>query len=354
MNQNNRNENIEELKKRADSLFENNDFDGALHFLKMILQINPENVEILTKKGLCLTRKKQYITAIEYFKRALDLDRTYASAWKNYAYCCYLMDNFEGAEQFINAAIYFGDKCVETRELKAVLLAKRGDFRNALFSIDYCLDFEPDNSEYLSIKAGILTYFGKYIEALEIIKKSLDLNPNDSNSWNTKSVILFSLKHYEDAIKAADIALKIDPQNSIALKSRDDSIYKLERVKNYCIEDINLMNGYDFEKFLLLLFTSLNYVVEHTPLSGDQGADLVILKNGIKTVVQAKNQKAKVGNRAIQEVVASIKYYDASNAIVVTNSEFTASANELARINNVELWDRTKLTEMLDTTPIRK
>jgi len=49
----------------------------------------------------------------------------------------------------------------------------------------------------------------------------------------------------------------------------------------------------------------------------------------------------------IQEAVASKGYYDCSKAMVVTNSFFTQQAIELARRNQVELWDRNKLVTVL-------
>lgn len=111
---------------------------------------------------------------------------------------------------------------------------------------------------------------------------------------------------------------------------------------------IEKMNGYEFEEFLKNLFAKLGYKVVHTKLSGDQGADLVISKDDEKIVVQAKKYTSgKVGNKAIQEIVASIKYYNADKGMVVTTSEFTPAARELARANDIILIDKYKLKEIL-------
>jgi len=113
------------------------------------------------------------------------------------------------------------------------------------------------------------------------------------------------------------------------------------------IEDIDRMSGYDFERFLKSLFTNKGYLVEHTSLSNDQGADLVALMFGIKTVIQAKRSSSKIGNKAIQECVAAINHYQAHNGMVITNSVFTAPAIRLARSNGITLIDRTELSRML-------
>ena len=120
-----------------------------------------------------------------------------------------------------------------------------------------------------------------------------------------------------------------------------------ENFHSITIQDINLITGYEFEHFLKTLFEKMGYKVELTKLSGDQGADLIISKFGEKVVVQAKRYSKKVNNKAIQEIVAAIKHYGAERGIVITNSEFTRSAIELANSNNIELTDRFKLEKLI-------
>jgi len=100
------------------------------------------------------------------------------------------------------------------------------------------------------------------------------------------------------------------------------------------------LNGFEFEEYLKELFDKLGYVAVGTKLSGDQGADVIVMKDSIKSVVQAKKYGGKVTNKAVQEVVAAKAYYNCERAMVVTTGEFTKSAIELALSNNVELWDR--------------
>ncbi len=114
------------------------------------------------------------------------------------------------------------------------------------------------------------------------------------------------------------------------------------------IKDIDKLSGYGFENFLKSLFEKMGYKVEQTKSSKDQGADLVVSKLGEKIVVQAKRYSGKVGNKAIQEITAAIKHYEADRGMVVTNSEFTRSAMELAKSNNIELIDRYKLEKLIN------
>jgi len=122
--------------------------------------------------------------------------------------------------------------------------------------------------------------------------------------------------------------------------------------KRITIDVIDGISGYEFERVLKELFEKMGYRVIHTTLSNDQGADLIVEKFDVKTVIQAKNWQNNVANSAVQEVVAAIKHYDAHRAMVISSSGFTQSARELAQSNNVVLWDRSILSSMLDENPI--
>ena len=114
------------------------------------------------------------------------------------------------------------------------------------------------------------------------------------------------------------------------------------------LADIDHLSGEDFELRLQVLYVGLGYTVRTTPRSGDFGCDLLLINGvGRKTVVQAKRYSSNVGLEAVQQAVAAMAHYDASNAVVVTNSHFTKAAQELAASNGVELVDRDRLEALL-------
>lgn len=124
-------------------------------------------------------------------------------------------------------------------------------------------------------------------------------------------------------------------------------LFELKRLARSGINDIDKMDGKTFEKYLESIFLKLGYRVERTKYVGDYGADLVVRKDGIKTIIQAKRYKKNVGVKAIQEAVAAKGYYECQKAMVVTNSIYTKQAINLARANGVELWDRNDLVKAL-------
>lgn len=96
------------------------------------------------------------------------------------------------------------------------------------------------------------------------------------------------------------------------------------------LAEIAEMSGLEFEAFLLRLLTQMGYAIQPTPIN-DQGGDLVgNCPKGVRTVVQAKRWKDKLGNSVVQELLGAMLHYDAAAGMVITNSSFTTPARQLA------------------------
>lgn len=122
---------------------------------------------------------------------------------------------------------------------------------------------------------------------------------------------------------------------------------KITRIKKSGIQDIDQMDGFQFEYYLNELFKSNGYSSKVTKSRGDYGADLILKKNGSTIAVQAKRYSKAVGIKAIQEIAAARGFYKADKAWVVTNNTFTKHATTLAQSLGVELIDRDKLIKLV-------
>lgn len=108
---------------------------------------------------------------------------------------------------------------------------------------------------------------------------------------------------------------------------------------NYNVES---MTGVDFEHYCAeWLMKNKNFKkVVVTPPSGDYGADLVAYdRKGECWVFQCKHYGRKVTNSAVQEAVTAKAHYKAARAAVMTNSQLTEKARELAFENDVLLFE---------------
>lgn len=117
------------------------------------------------------------------------------------------------------------------------------------------------------------------------------------------------------------------------------------------IFDADKLDGHAFQDLLAKVLEANGYTdVNVTGKSGDQGGDVVAALKDQKFVIQVKRYSIdrKVTNKAVQEVMGAIAYYNCDKGIVATNSYFTLSAKELADINGVVLWDRVTISKFIE------
>ena len=105
---------------------------------------------------------------------------------------------------------------------------------------------------------------------------------------------------------------------------------------------------WEFEEYAaqLLRWSGFHHV-EVTRGSGDQGVDILAMRDERSYAVQCKHYAGKVPNKAVQEAYAGAQFYGCDVAVVLTNSYFFPSALELGDSIGVELWDRDTLRRMV-------
>jgi len=123
--------------------------------------------------------------------------------------------------------------------------------------------------------------------------------------------------------------------------------YQRIRVSRSGIAGVDRMDVKTFEAFLASLLRDLGYEVEGSRVHGDFAAELVVVKDGQRTVVEGKRWSKHLGITAVQEARAAMTDFDCEGAIVVANRQFTHQAKKLAKANGIQLWDREALVGKL-------
>ena len=106
------------------------------------------------------------------------------------------------------------------------------------------------------------------------------------------------------------------------------------------------MSPRDYEIFCASQFKKFGWKAEATVGSGDQGVDVVAKKKGLILVAQCKKFSKPVPNKAVQEVVAGIKFYKADSGVVIAPNGFTKSAEKLASANNIQLIHHSEIKNL--------
>lgn len=133
------------------------------------------------------------------------------------------------------------------------------------------------------------------------------------------------------------------------LGARDADLFEWERPRLLAVieaaaaeidlpdEDEAPEDGIAYERFCAERLARAGWRTHRTPASGDQGADVVADRDGYRLVVQCKRLGRPVGNAAVQEAAAALRYWEGDRAAVVSNAGFTPAARRLAAATGVIL-----------------
>lgn len=115
------------------------------------------------------------------------------------------------------------------------------------------------------------------------------------------------------------------------------------------LADVDKMKGEEFELYVAELLKYQGFKTAMTPPSSDYGVDIIARKGRRSIAVQVKRYKKALDQTAIREAVAgkTVRKYQCTEAMVITNSIFTKAARFLAGESGCILVDRELLGEWI-------
>lgn len=114
-------------------------------------------------------------------------------------------------------------------------------------------------------------------------------------------------------------------------------------------EEIDNMRFDEFEFYIKELFSHKGYSSSLTEkIPSEFGADVIAIKGNELIAIQCKHSRvgAKIDKQAIMQLHSEAKqYYKATKLIAIANSYFNANAINLAKVHNIEIIDRTNISD---------
>lgn len=166
---------------------------------------------------------------------------------------------------------------------------------------------------------------------------------------------IYENKRHKKTVKRQEVQRQQNVANQVrnghtVQQASIHDITQLTDTYEYSIYSVDGMEGHSFEYFCAEVLRKNGFTeVSVTKGSGDQGVDVLATKSDVKYAIQCKNYASPLGNTPIQEVCAGKLFYNCHVGVVMTNSTFTSSAQELAKATGVLIWDRAVLEKMMVT-----
>lgn len=329
------NKEIEEYNRDiiiAEHKFLNNDAEETEKLINKYLE--PHMYELKVNHGKEVTNVYKIDKKIKYNKRVLSLDLY-----------CFSPDTFKqipkkarlNRSTFDVSYTYFTQNEINKIYQKFVMKISFEMMYRLFFVFDKCIDCIN-----LNVKVKGINPANGRKEELNILSarfKNSNFNNIEIDGVNLKQFFQSHGARFTE--KMAELET-VEPfiQSEIKITNNTD---------NNMLENIDYnVDGFEFERLSGKLLLANGFEnIKVTTASQDYGADIIAYKDDVKYAIQCKKYSEKVGVKAVQEVIASKSIYGCHVAVVLTNNYFTPNAVILAKQNNVLLWDRDRLEQMV-------
>ncbi|NDJ54204.1 MAG: tetratricopeptide repeat protein, partial [Chloroflexi bacterium] len=131
---------------RAEERSRDGDYLGALADFGAALEINPQSIVALGKRGVAHVQHKRLDAALADFSHILGLDPKHALTYYNRAYVRSRQGDLQGAIDDLTEAIHLRPRNASYYNNRAVAYTKLGQFAQALADAERALELAPSDA----------------------------------------------------------------------------------------------------------------------------------------------------------------------------------------------------------------
>ena len=248
---------MEGIKNSSDAFksglkcYNDGDFESALDFFDLSLELDPNDSEVIYYKALALGNLEDFEIALDLIDKAIELDCEDDRFWNDKANFLTRLGNFKEAERCFTKAIKLNpndsvlwankgfmhyqidqyekalecyDKACKLEENVHNYVAMSNVYVdiNDLVNAEECLkkagEIDGEDIEYLTAMGHLMMYLEELDESLRYWDKILKIDSNQAEIWLFKGIVYLMKGNEDDAIECIDNAAEIDPMSILAFE----------------------------------------------------------------------------------------------------------------------------------------
>jgi len=194
-------------------------WDEAMAIFEHILTLY-ESPEVYYNLGYINTVMERYEEAITFFRRATEIDQSFARAYQRIGECLLAMGKQKKAEEYLKRAA-------------AIQLERDKHEKNRGEVLQEVMRVNPKTINIFNTLGIIYRRQGRYEEAAVQYRKALKVNPNDENIHYNLARSLFEMNNWEPALNSLRKALKLNPEFEDAKNLLEEAKKRLSRKKGF-------------------------------------------------------------------------------------------------------------------------
>lgn len=206
------NKNINVLNLLAKIYYELGNFDNSKQMFMELEKVTP-TAEVLNYLGLFSLNEQNYTKAINYFKKANDLEKNSAEYSYNLASAYFMEGWLDEALKYFTQAIGLDPNNIDYHYSLAYLYYQRKNYQKANIELNFINERDKNHEFSKVLKALIMSENGDLLNAKLNLEKLAETNPDDDFISSSLTKIYKELSMPDMAKVSAQKALRIKPNS---------------------------------------------------------------------------------------------------------------------------------------------
>jgi tetratricopeptide (TPR) repeat protein len=215
----------------ANTLYDDNDFEGAIRAYKEALKRDPENDTLWRRMGVAYELSEHYPEALDAYERAHKLQSEEPRYLVDIGDAHARMGQFQQALDAYESALQLAPATSAVAASgwngKGNVYDAQQHYAQAVEAYDRALESTPDSALIWTNEGDTLMRMQKPTEALHAFEQALRHDDKSSRAWNGKGNALFDLGDNAQAVTAYDRALRLAPGNAVLLSNKGNALRRL-------------------------------------------------------------------------------------------------------------------------------
>jgi len=217
---------IKLLIEQGNQLADLKKYDDAFEFYERALKVNdimeePDvknkdlikssyKIELINRAKLEI-KSKNFDKAIEYSRRALDLDEIFIEAHYHIGLAYYKKKKYDAAIENFQKAVNFNEKHVNSWNSMGLAYEAKEDYDNALVKLNKAVEIDSSFADGWYNLGNVYKLRKEYDNAISNYTKATGLEPEFAKAWFFMGCAYFDKKDYNNAIQYLEKAIKMEP-----------------------------------------------------------------------------------------------------------------------------------------------
>lgn len=186
------------------------EFNKALRYLRFADYTTGATEYLYELMAETYEAKKDYYSALDFYKKALRFDKYDDDILLNISYCYSKINEFELADKYADMAIALNDNSSYSYYRKGNIMLSVERFDAAVEAFKRAVELDPEDLDYYHSLSYAYSKTGQLEHSLEYANRAILLDKSSAYSYFRKAWALQEMSKYEDAIAAYEKCIECE------------------------------------------------------------------------------------------------------------------------------------------------